>query len=277
MGSLIDLHVHSTASDGRKSPAGVVQLAFARNVRAIALTDHDTTHGYAEARAAGEALGVRVLAGVEVNTDSSLGEAHLLGYFADPQQSTLQSTLQRLRQKRVERAEEIIRKLNRAGVPITMDQVRAGNAQTVITRSHIGQALVDGGYVANKPAAFELYLGQGRPAYVPRYDYDPRQAIELIRSARGIVSLAHPIRSGNIEHIPALVDMGLQALETYYFNHTSEDAAALKAMADRFGLLRTGGSDFHQERKDGLRGLGSVWVPEPDGERLWEAVFAAGG
>lgn len=273
MYSLIDLHVHSTASDGRKSPAEVIQLAVTRNVRSIALTDHDTTYGYADAQAAGKAGGVHVLAGVEVNTDSALGEVHLLGYFATPDHAPLQGTLNLLREKRVARANEIIHKLNQAGLPITIDQVRAGNAQTVITRSHIGQALVDGGHVANKPAAFELYLGRGRPAYVPRYAFDPQQAIDLIRSAGGVASLAHPVRSGNVAHIPTLVAMGLQAVETYYYDHTSQDMAQLKALAEKYGLLRTGGSDFHEERKDGFRGLGSVWVPEADGGRLWEAVF----
>lgn len=273
MYSLFDLHVHSTASDGRKKPAEVVRLALARNVRSIALTDHDTTQGHAEAKSAGEALGVRVLAGLEVNTDSALGEVHLLGYFANPDHPPLQRTLRLLREKRTARANEIVQKLNQAGVPITMDQVRGGNTQTVVTRSHIGQALVDTGHVAHKSAAFELYLGRGRPAFVPRYAFDPQQAIDLIRSAGGVVSLAHPIRSGNLERIPTLVELGLQAIEVYYYDHTSGDAARLTALADRYRLLRTGGSDFHEERKDGFRGLGSVWVPEADGERLWEAVF----
>ena len=272
MYSRVDLHLHTTASDGRLTPREVVALAAARGIRLLALTDHDTTAGVAEAREHGERLGVRVIAGVEINTDSPMGEVHLLGYFADPDHAELQTTLKHLREKRLERANTIIEKLNAVGVPLTLEQVRAGNEQTVITRAHIAQALVAGRHVANKPAAFDLYLGRGKPAYVPRYAFDPKQAISLIRSAGGIVSLAHPVRSGNVGHIPALAAMGLQAVEVYYADHTSGEVAQLKTLAGQYGLLLTGGSDFHEERKDGTRSLGSVWVPEADGEKLRAAV-----
>lgn len=268
MHSFVDLHVHSTASDGRLSPPEVIALAAERKIKLIALTDHDTTAGWPAARAAGERLGVTVMAGVEINTDSALGEVHLLGYFADPDQADLQTALGELQRRRLARAEAILEKLNRAGVPLTLAQVRGSEAQTVVTRSHIGQALVDGGYAADKPAAFELYLGRGKPAYVPRYTFEPKQAIDLIRGCGGIVSLAHPVRSGSAGHIPALVSQGLQAVEVYYPDHTSADVAGLKAQAGEYGLLRTGGSDFHAERRDGARGLGSVWVPEAEGEKL---------
>ena len=270
MYSRVDLHVHSTASDGRKTPAEVVALASARKIKLIALTDHDTTHGYAEAKAKGGSLGVNVIAGAEINTDSAMGEAHLLGYFANPDQPDLQASLKVLHEKRLARANEIIEKLSKVGVKITLEQARGGHADTVVTRAHIAQALVTGGFAANKSAAFELYLGRGQPAYVPRYAFDPKQAIDLIRSAGGIVSLAHPVRSGNVGRLPELARLGLQAVEVYYYGHTSEEVAGLKMLADQFGLLRTGGSDFHEERPDGFRNLGSVWVPEAEGERLWE-------
>jgi len=275
MFSLIDLHIHSIASDGRKTPSEVVSLAASRGVRLIALTDHDTTHGWAEARAKGDALSVRVIAGVEINTDSPMGEVHLLGYFANPDHAELQTALNELHEKRIARAKAIIEKLNLEGAPITLEQVQAGNAQTVVTRAHIAQALHEGGWVSSKSAAFELYIGRGRPAFVPRYAFDPKQAIDLIRSAGGVVSLAHPIRSGSVDYIPALVEMGLQALEVYYYDHSSDDMARLKALADKYRLLRTGGSDFHDERGDGGRGLGSVWVPEADGEKLWGRLFTS--
>jgi predicted metal-dependent phosphoesterase TrpH len=268
MNSPVDLHVHSTASDGRLSPAGVVALAAERKIKLLALTDHDTTAGLPAARADGESLGVNIIAGVEVNTDSVMGEVHLLGYFAQADQPALQAALADLQHRRLERAEAILEKLEQAGAPLTLEQVRGGEASTVITRAHIAAALVTAGHAADNPAAFELYLGRGRPAFVPRYAFSPQQAIELIRASGGIVSLAHPVRSGNTAHVAELVRLGLQAVEVYYADHSSADVAGLKNLAEQHGLLRTGGSDFHQERRDGQRGLGSVFVPEADGQAL---------
>lgn len=277
MYSLIDLHVHSTASDGRLTPEQVIDLAAARRIKLLALTDHDTTHGCAAAQTRAAHLGLTLIAGVEINTDSDLGEIHLLAYFARVDQPQLQTALADLQQRRRERALEIIAKLNKIGVAVTFEQVQGTNPQTAITRAHIAQALVESQQVADKAAAFELYLGRNKPAFVPRYAFDPKQAIDLIRSCSGVASVAHPVRSGNVGHIPELVRMGLQALEVYYPDHTSSDITMLKELADVHGLVHTGGSDFHAERsesKSGVRGLGSVWVPEAAGEKLLAAIKA---
>jgi len=270
--SRADLHSHSTASDGKLTPAEVVVLAASRGIRLLALTDHDTTHGYNEARAQAYDSNIRVIAGVEINTDSALGEVHLLGYFPDPEKPALQAVLSKIRTERLNRAEKIVAKLNTLGVPIAMGQVLAQASHQGIGRPHVARALVAGGWVASVPGAFESYLGSGKPAYVPRYAFAPEEAIRLIRSAGGVAALAHPVRSGSEGHIPALVEMGLNAVEAYYYDHTADDVARLREAAQRYGLLCTGGSDFHHNHSDGRRGLGSVWVPEEDGERLWEAL-----
>ena len=273
--SRADLHVHSTASDGRLTPTEVVRLAAARGVRLLALTDHDTTAGCAEALRQAKASGIRALAGVEINTDSELGEAHLLGYFADPDHSDLQAALTKIQTGRMNRARMIVEKLNKLGVAITIEQVQAQANHTVIGRPHIARALAAGGWAGSQSAAFELYIGHGRPAYVPRYALSPQEAIIIIRNAGGVASLAHPVRSGSERHVPKLAELGLNALEVYYFDHTLDDTARLRELANRYGLLVTGGSDFHDPpkgRSDDRRGLGSVWVPEEDGERLWEVL-----
>ncbi len=270
--SRADLHVHSTASDGRLTPTEVVRLAASRGVRLLALTDHDTTAGCAEALGQAKASGIRALAGVEINTDSELGEVHLLGYFANPAHADLQAALAKIQTGRMNRAQMIVEKLNGLGVAITMEQVQAQANHTVIGRPHIARALVAGGWAGSPSAAFELYIGHGKPAYVPRYALSPQEAISIIRAAGGVASLAHPVRSGSEQHVPKLVELGLNALEAYYFDHTLDDTARLREMANRHSLLLTGGSDFHDVRDDGRRGLGSVWVPEEDGDRLWEAA-----
>lgn len=247
-------------------------MAASRGVRLLALTDHDTTAGTAEAQASGNAMGVRIIAGVEINTDSPMGEVHLLGYLADPEQGELQKGLVELRQHRLERAKTIISKLNGIGIGITLEQVQAQATHPALGRMHIARALAVGGWVGTPPAAFDLYIGRDQPAYVPRYAFSPEQAIALIHSAGGVAALAHPLRSGNEGKIPELVEQGLNALEVYYFDHSPAETARLKAVADRYGLLRTGGSDFHETRKEGVRGIGSVWVSEEEGERLTQAL-----
>ena len=247
-------------------------MAASRGVRLLALTDHDTTAGTAEAQASGKAMGVRLIPGVEINTDSPLGEVHLLGYLANPEHDELQTRLNELRRHRLDRAKTIISKLNGIGIGITLEQVQAQATHQALGRAHIARALAVGGWVGNPSAAFELYIGRDKPAYVPRYAFSPEQAIALIHGAVGIAALAHPLRLGNEDKIPELVEQGLNALEVYYFDHSPAETARLKAVADRYGLLRTGGSDFHETRKDGVRGIGSVWVSEEEGERLLAAV-----
>ncbi len=268
MNSRIDLHLHSTASDGRLSPTEVVKLAASRGLRLIALTDHDTTNGCDEAQAQGVRENLRVIAGVELNTDSNLGEVHILGYFKHIHHPKLQDALDGLRIKREERARQIVEKLNSIGVAITYDQVKAQSKDGAVGRPHVAFALAANGSVGSKDAAFDLYLGNGKPGYVQRYAFHPKEAIELIRSCGGVASLAHSFRSGSIQHVEKLVGWGLNAIEVYYFDHDADRIEQLKILSKQFNLLHTGGSDFHYVNSDGSRGIGSVWVPEEVGEAM---------
>jgi hypothetical protein len=197
---------------------------------------------------------------------------HVLGYLRDSHHPKLQSALNEVRIKREERAKQIVQKLNSIGVAITYEQVKAQSKDGAVGRPHLAQALVAAGAVGSKEAAFDLYLGTDKPGYVPRYAFHPKEAIELIRACGGIASLAHSIRSGSVKHIAKLVEFGLNAIEVYYFDHEAPQIEQLKALSKRYNLLHTGGSDFHDVRSDGLRGIGSVWMPEEVGERLWERV-----
>ena len=268
MNSRIDLHLHSTASDGRLTPTDVVKLAASRGLRLIALTAHDTTNGCDEAQAQGARENLRVIAGVELNTDSDLGEVHILGYFKHIHHPKLQEALDGLRIKREERARQIVEKLNSIGVAITYDQVKEQSKDGAVGRPHVAFALVANGSVGSKDAAFDLYLSNGKPGYVQRYAFHPKEAIELIRECNGVASLAHSFRSGSIKHVEKLVGWGLNAIEVYYFDHDADRIEQLKTLSKQFNLLHSGGSDFHYVNSDGSRGIGSVWVPEEVGEAM---------
>ena len=276
MNSRIDLHLHSTASDGRLTPTDVVKLAASRGLRLIALTDHDTTNGCDEAQAQGARENLRVIAGLELNTDSDLGEVHILGYFKHIHHPKMQEALDGLRIKREERARQIVEKLNSIGVAITYDQVKAQAGNGAVGRPHVAHALVANGVVGSKDAAFDLYLSNGKPGYVQRYAFHPKEAIELIRECGGVASLAHSFRSGSIQHVEKLAGWGLNAIEVYYFDHDADRIKQLKALSKQFNLLHSGGSDFHYANSDGFRNIGSVWVPEEVGERMWERVMTNG-
>lgn len=241
----------------------------------MALTDHDTTSGVAEARQQAETLGITLLAGVEINTDSDMGEVHLLGYFAQPDRAELQNALAQLQAKRQERLLQILRALNRVDVPLTLPMVmEQASGSAAVGRLHVARAMVAHNYAGDIRDAFRRYLGWGAAAYVPRYAYTPQHAIETIHRAGGLAVLAHPKRSGNVEQLAKLVEMGLDGIEASYFDHTPDDSARFRRLAEAHGLLCTGGSDFHELRADGHRLLGSVWVTPEDGDKLLERLRA---
>ncbi|HZC07524.1 MAG TPA: PHP domain-containing protein, partial [Ktedonobacterales bacterium] len=214
----VDLHTHSNASDGLYAPAELVRRAREAGLDLIALVDHDTTQGLAEAQAEGAQLGVTVMPGVEINTDLvSGGEAHILGYEITPDDPSLARNLALLRGARERRGERMVENLRAAGFDVSWEQVR-GIAKGTVGRPHIARALINGGYATDVSDAFARYLSPGRPGYSPRYKLLPDDAIRIIRSARGIPTLAHP---GGIEDLegralPHLVAVGLQGLECYY-------------------------------------------------------------
>lgn len=243
----IDLHTHSTASDGLFSPAELVRRAHEAGLDTIALVDHDTTQGLPEAMAAGAELGVTVIPGVEINTDlHEGGEAHILGYFVTPDDPSLTTNLGLLRDARERRGQRMVENLREAGFDITWERVR-DIAKGAVGRPHVARALIEKGYAHDVSDAFARYLSRGRPGWSPRYKLYPEDAIRIIRAARGVPTLAHPGSIRDLEQhvLPTLVAAGLQGLECYYGEYEPSKVRWLVGLAERFGLIATGGSDYH--------------------------------
>jgi predicted metal-dependent phosphoesterase TrpH len=270
MANYIDLHTHSTASDGIYSPTELLHKARDAGLRVLALTDHDTTGGIEEAVQAAGALDIDFIPGIEINTDVSGGEVHVLGYFPEYQRPGFQAILQVLRDARERRGQRIVELLNEHGINISWDRVRE-IAQGSVGRPHVAEALMEAGYVQTISEAFDKYIGAGRFAYVPRYKLTPQDAVHLIASANGLPVIAHPLELPGIVELrnwlPDLCEAGLVGLETYYGQYTPENERQLHALADEYHLIPTGGSDFHGP---GLHPtpLGGHHVPFESVERL---------
>ena len=266
----IDLHTHSTASDGLYPPEELVRLAHDAGLTTIALVDHDTTDGLDTASAAGERLGVTVIPGIEVNTDlpGRQGEAHVLGYYIEYERPAFQDVLRTLREARARRGVRMVERLRAQGLDVTWERVRA-LAQGAVGRPHVARALIEQGYASDVSDAFARYLNPGKPAYIPRYKLAPADAVRLIKSVRGVPVLAHP--SGIMELrervLPELVMAGLQGLECYYGQYDTETVAGLLRLADGYGLIPTGGSDYHGPNMHPTP-LGGRYVPESSLDRL---------
>ena len=258
-GPHVDLHAHSTASDGSKSPSAVVAAAKAARLSAIALTDHDTMDGVAEAVAAAEIHGIRVVPGVELSATDDQREVHLLGLHIQ-RPSAIEESLREFRDRRHARAIEIVAKLNALGVAITFEDVLARAGDAAIGRPHLARVLIDGGWARDSRDAFDRYLGAGRPAYVPKHRLSVADAIALVHAGGGLAVLAHPGPDGRRETIERFVAHGLDGLEVRHPGHTSEDTNRLGALAEFFGLVPSGGSDWHGS-VEGPRLLGVMRVP----------------
>ena len=280
--TFVDLHCHSTASDGTFSPAEVVRLAQQRGLSALALTDHDTIGGISEAAAEAKRVGIDFLPGIEISAEfPHPGTMHILGYGVDPQSEVLKDLTARLLEGRDNRNPRIIAKLNELGVSITMEEVerqaREGNPAEksvpasgekskwtsppdpnkplVVGRPHIAAILLRKGYVSSIKQAFDKYLAPGGLAYFDKERLTPRQALEMIRQSGGVPVLAHPIQlrtenDAQLERIlKDLLDLGLMGLEVIHSDHNAELIDKYTALADRYHLLKTGGSDFHGTNK----------------------------
>ncbi len=259
-----DLHVHSHHSDGVLPPAQVVARAAAAGLAAIALTDHDTLAGVAEARAAAPA-GFEVIAGVEVSSSYLGHEIHLLIYFVEPGDSGLSSALAPLRTERRQRAARIISKLNRLGIPVTMDEVlgvarNAGAAGTgSIGRPHIAEAIIAHGAARDMDDAFARYLRRGQPAYVARNSMPFHRAIELAHEQGGAIVVAHPGLNLSLAETVSLAARGLDGIEAWHPKHSPDQQRELDQVARRLGLIASGGSDFHGEGR-GRNDIGTSGV-----------------
>ena len=251
--------MHSTASDGSRTPSEVVHAAKAANLAAIALTDHDSVAGLAEARAAGEAIGVRVVNGVELSAVEENSETHLLGlHLADT--ASLDHALAELRDMRRRRAQAIVERLQQHGVEITLADVLAAAGSGAVGRPHVARVLVGSGWAVDARDAFDRYLGAGRPAYVAKEQLGMGDAIRMIHTAGGLAVLAHPGAGGTRERIAALVALGLDGLEVKHPGHSPNDVTRLMSFCDQMSLVPSGGSDWHGAA-DGPRTIGMMNVP----------------
>jgi predicted metal-dependent phosphoesterase TrpH len=267
---LIDLHTHTTASDGRCTPEDLAARASTAGVTVLAVTDHDTVAGCAAAAAACERLGIGFVNGIEITAVTPARELHVLGYFVDVESPGFETFLATQRQRRVERTREMIARLATCGLPLDVDAILGpGLSDTgrAVGRPWIARALVERGYVGSVNEAFDRWLGRGKPAFVPRTGADAEAVIARIHDAGGIASLAHPVLIGDDEVIPKLAAAGLDALEAYHSDHDRAATARYLARARELGLLVTGGSDFHGDAGHG-GAPGSASLPREEFARL---------
>ncbi|NOY45364.1 MAG: PHP domain-containing protein [Deltaproteobacteria bacterium] len=274
---MVDLHTHSTASDGTWPPGRIVEEAARLGLRAVGLTDHDSVDGNAELVEAGRALGVAVVPGVEISTRWKDVTFHLLGYGIDPRIPEVRAAFERLARSRETRAPRMVARLQNLGIPITLDEVRTEAGAALVGRPHVARVLVRKGVVRDVQDAFDRLLGRGKPAYVDKDRLDPAEACRTIRRAGGVAVLAHP---GLIEEdapdllrplLDHLVDLGLEGVEAFYSRHTREQQERYRSFAARRNLLVTGGSDFHEPGSDGPAlgtGYGALKVPDACFEAL---------
>ena len=263
----IDLHTHSTFSDGTFTPLQLVKYAEEKGLKAFAITDHDTTEGIKEAKSI--ETNVEVISGVEISTRYDKKEIHIVGLYINENDADLNKQLKYYREKRVTRNFEILEKLNSLGVDITIDDVKESCTGDVISRAHIAKALVSKGFVGSYTEAFDRYLGDNKCAYVPRETLNYEESMELITKAGGVPVLAHPLlykmSDTNLENMMVkLRQKGLKAVEVYYSTHSNSDTQHVMAMANRVGLIYSGGSDFHGATKPKIdmgTGMGKLAVP----------------
>ncbi|MFC1992084.1 PHP domain-containing protein [Chloroflexota bacterium] len=266
----VDLHIHSSVSDGRFSPAEVVRKSAGAGLTLIALTDHDNVDGIAEALEESKNFPrLKVIPGVEISTDVPDGEVHMLGYFIDYNHEELLSALKKMRDSRQKRAQGMVENLAKLGLPIDWKRVREIAGSGSIGRPHIAQALLEKGYITDFNEAFSRYIGWGGPAYIMREKMTPAEAVELILRAEGLPVLAHPLTINDPESLIAkLKESGLAGLEAYYKNYTAEDTGRLVGLANKYGLIVTSGSDYHGLVDSTETMIGRIAIPLAAAERL---------
>ena len=261
---MIDLHLHTTASDGTDTAAELVRACRAAGITTMAVTDHDTTAAIAEAAREAARAGVDFVPGIEITAAWRGTDVHVLGYFFDPSSAVLASFLDAQIADRLRRARAVGDRLASLGAPIDMEALISRLDGRPLLRPHIAGALVEAGHADDGVEAFERYIGEGRPAYVARQGATPAEAVAIIHEAGGIASMAHPGVTRQDGLIPGLAAAGLDALEVYHTDHAPEDAARYLALARRLGLAVTAGSDFHGYRSDHSNGFGRVQLPAED-------------
>lgn len=265
----IDLHAHSTASDGTDAPGAIIEKGAAMGLRAMSVTDHDTVSGVAEAMAAGERLGAEVIPGIEVSSDYRDNNIHILGYFVDIRSPALRPVLEWVKTEREERNKKIVAMFAADGFDMTLEELREEYPISVLGRPHMAEHLMRKGYVNSIKEAFDKYLGEGARYYMPKRRISIARAVEVILAAGGVPVLAHPLQyryppDEVIEMIEYTKSLGIRAMECYYSEHSMAQQEWLLAQAERYGLGVSGGSDYHGSRKTHISlgtGMGNLAVP----------------
>jgi predicted metal-dependent phosphoesterase TrpH len=275
----LDLHSHTNRSDGAHDPADLVEYAAGRGVDVLAITDHDTMAGVADAQAAGRAIGVHVVPGIELSIKVPHGSMHLLGYFDEPAPEPLAGLIAGFGDIRVERAREMVDRLNGMGVDLDWDDVLDGAAGAPLGRPHIAEALIRAGHVQERKEAFDLYLGDGRPAYVGSDGLGVEEGVSLVRESGGVPVLAHPgtlrLDAAHLDpFVGRLARVGLAGIEVHRPEHSPDQFAEYGALARKYDLVPSGGSDYHRSTSPFHPGdTGNPPLPEDTLDRLMSAVL----
>jgi predicted metal-dependent phosphoesterase TrpH len=262
---VIDLHLHTTASDGRLSPDDLVRAARSAGLSTIAVTDHDTVAGVPAAVQAGQAAGVTVVAGIEVTAVHAGLDVHVLGYFLDIEDRELAAFLEGQRADRRRRIAEILERLASLGAPVALPlEAERPEPGRALGRPMVARALVQAGHAASIADAFDRFLSEGRPAFVPRRGASPSEVVTRIARAGGLSSYAHPGKTGRDDLIAPMVEAGLAAIEVIHPDHGADEVGRYRRLAGEFGLAATGGSDYHGPEDGRADGLGLVTLPSED-------------
>jgi predicted metal-dependent phosphoesterase TrpH len=275
---VIDLHLHTTASDGLLAPDALVPRLAQAGIGTFSVTDHDTVAGLPAVADLARRLGLRFIPGIEITAVENEGDVHMLGYAFDTESAALGEFLRAQRADRESRARGMIRRLADLGMPLDEDAIIAacGSGGRAVGRPQVARALVARGLVDTVSQAFEMWLGRGRPAYVQRTGASAAEVIALVAQAGGIVSVAHPGVTRRDDLLPRLAARGLTAIEVWHSDHDAAATERYGAEAETLGLLATGGSDFHGDSPDRPGRLGDVGLPEPAFARLLDHLRATG-
>lgn len=270
----VDLHTHTRYSDGVLTPTELVRKARKHQIHALSITDHDTIEGYEEALEAGNQFGVEIISGVELSITLADEEMHLLGYFFDPDSVLLREHLHFFREERRKRVERMVERLNNLGVPLDFDDVLAKAGGAALGRPHVASALVEGGYVDTYQDAFVEYLRDDGAAYVSKTEFDAREALHTLHEAGGIGVLAHPGNWTSGAALKELIRYGLDGIEVIHPSHDFVLTRYYRQIAREFGLIETGGSDYHGIRPEEDRRLRQYSISYPYLERIREAKMS---
>lgn len=273
---MIDLHMHTTASDGRSTPAQLVADVVARGITTMAVTDHDTTGAWDDTSAAAATAGVRCVPGIEITAVADGKDVHMLGYFIDCHHPELVGFLERQRIDRKRRVLEIADRLAHLGVPVNLDAAAlAAGKGRALGRPVVAAALIAAGHVADIKEAFDTYLSEGKPGFIERVGIAPVEVVALVARAGGLCSMAHPGKTNKDHLIPDLVAAGMPAIEVHHPEHDAATTSRYRELADRFNLIATGGSDYHGPGSGRDEAFGRISLPEADFARLAERAGRA--